>query len=58
MNITEQPITINKGEEKTKFSFLYSGQAERLLEVDPQIMNVENEWKLLKRNISVNKSHI
>ena len=40
MNITDHPITINKGEEIAKFSFLTSDQAEKLLEVDPQLINV------------------
>ena len=40
LNITEHPVTINKGEEIAKFSFLTSDQAEKLLEVDPQIINV------------------
>ena len=35
LNITEHPVTINKGEEIAKFSFLTSDQAEKLLEVDP-----------------------
>ena len=33
-------MTINKGEEIAKFSFLTSDQAENLLEVDPQLINV------------------
>ena len=40
LNITDHPITINKGEEIAKFSFLTSDQAEKLLEVDPQLINV------------------
>ena len=40
MNITDHPVTINKGEEIAKFSFLTSDQAEKLLEVDPQLINV------------------
>ena len=40
MNITDHPITISKGEEIAKFSFLTSDQAEKLLEVDPQLINV------------------
>ena len=40
LNITEQPVNINKGEEIAKFSFLTPDQAENLLEVDPQLINV------------------
>ena len=40
MNITDHPITINKGEEIAKFLFLTSDQAEKLLDVDPQLINV------------------
>ena len=40
LNITDHPITINKDEEIAKFSFLTSDQAEKLLEVDPQLINV------------------
>ena len=40
MNITDHPITINKGEEIAKLSFLTSDQAEKLLKVDPQLINV------------------
>ena len=40
LNFTDLPITINKGEEIAKFSFLTSDQAEKLLEVDPQLINV------------------
>ena len=39
-NITEHPVNINKGEKIAKFSFLTSDQAEKLLEVDPQLKNV------------------
>ena len=40
LNFTEHPVTINEGEEIAKFSFLTSDQAEKLLEVDPQLVNV------------------
>ena len=40
MNITEHPVTVYKDEEIAKFSFLTSDQAERLLEVDTQLINV------------------
>ena len=40
MNITDHPVTINKGEEIANLSFLTSDQAEKLLEVDPQLINV------------------
>ena len=40
LNLTDHPIIINKGEEIAKFSFLTSDKAEKLLEVDPQLINV------------------
>ena len=40
LNITDHPTTIIKCEEIAKFSFLTSDQAEKLLEVDPQLINV------------------
>ena len=40
LNVTEHPVTINNGEEIAKFAFLASDQAEKLLEVDPQLINV------------------
>ena len=47
LNITDHPITINKGEETAKFSFLTSDQAENLLEVDPQLINKLQEIEKL-----------
>ena len=38
LNVPDHPITINKGEEIAKFSFLTSDQAEKLLEEDPQLI--------------------
>ena len=40
MNITEHPVNVYKDEGIAKFSFLTSDQAERLLEVDTQLINV------------------
>ena len=40
LNSTEHPVTINKGERIAKFSFLTSEQAEKLLEVVPELINV------------------
>ena len=56
MNITDHPITINKGEEIAKFSFLTSDQAEKLLEVDPQLINVAKMSENYL-NKSINSSH-
>ena len=54
LKITEHPTTINKGEEIVKFSFLTSDQAEKLLEVDPQLINVA---EMSDRNKPTNPSH-
>ena len=40
LNITEHPVTTNKVEEIAKFSYFTSDPAERLLEVDPQLINI------------------
>ena len=40
LNITEHPLTVIKGGEIANFSFLTSDKAEKLLEVDPQLINV------------------
>ena len=57
LNITEHPVTINKGEEIAKFLFLASDQAEKLLEVDPQLINVapmsENYLTVINQLIQV-----
>ena len=40
LNITEHPVTLIKGKEIAKFSFLTSDRAENFLEVDPRLINV------------------